>query len=256
MARTDTLPHFLTDVADAIRIKGGTSDPIQASSFDTAIENLPSGGNISDYFTSTVPANSNNQNRWRNIIKKIPPIANEGNCYYLFQNCPATEIDLSLINTENKSDLQRMFQYCSNVVSLDTSGFDVSSTTNFSEMFFGCSNLENLSLPDFTGASPTNISGMFGNCYKLTSLDLSTLDTSNVTSMTYLFSEDSQLMFLDIRNFDFSGVSGTASKYSQMFTSVPSSCEMIVKSQTEKDWILSIWPRFTNIKTVAEYEAE
>lgn len=44
MARTDTLPHFLTDVADAIRSKGGTSETIQASSFDTAIANLPSGG--------------------------------------------------------------------------------------------------------------------------------------------------------------------------------------------------------------------
>lgn len=44
MARTDTLGHFLTDVADAIREKGGTSESIQASQFDTAIENLPSGG--------------------------------------------------------------------------------------------------------------------------------------------------------------------------------------------------------------------
>ena len=44
MARVDTLPHFLTDVADAIRTKGGTSTTIQASSFDTAIANLPSGG--------------------------------------------------------------------------------------------------------------------------------------------------------------------------------------------------------------------
>ena len=44
MARTDTLPHFLTDVADAIRTKSGTSGTIQASTFDTAIANIPSGG--------------------------------------------------------------------------------------------------------------------------------------------------------------------------------------------------------------------
>lgn len=43
MARTDTLPHFLTDVADAIRTKKGTNDTITASSFDTEITNLPSG---------------------------------------------------------------------------------------------------------------------------------------------------------------------------------------------------------------------
>lgn len=44
MARTDTLGHFLTDVADAIRTKTGSSDTIQASDFDTEIENIPSGG--------------------------------------------------------------------------------------------------------------------------------------------------------------------------------------------------------------------
>lgn len=43
MARTDTLGNFLTDVADAIRTKAGTSETIQASNFDTAISNIPSG---------------------------------------------------------------------------------------------------------------------------------------------------------------------------------------------------------------------
>ena len=46
MARTDTLGHFLTDVADAIRTKTGESGTIQASSFDTQISNIPSGGGI------------------------------------------------------------------------------------------------------------------------------------------------------------------------------------------------------------------
>lgn len=48
MARTDSLGHFLTDVADAIRTKGGTSADIQASSFDTAIANLPGGGGATE----------------------------------------------------------------------------------------------------------------------------------------------------------------------------------------------------------------
>lgn len=43
MARTDTLPHFLTDVADAIREKTGSQETIQASDFDVEITNLPSG---------------------------------------------------------------------------------------------------------------------------------------------------------------------------------------------------------------------
>lgn len=47
MARTDTLGNFLTDVADAIRTKKGTTDTIKASNFDTEIVNLPSGGSSS-----------------------------------------------------------------------------------------------------------------------------------------------------------------------------------------------------------------
>lgn len=43
MARIDNLTNFLTDVADAIRGKKGTTGAIQASSFDTEIESISSG---------------------------------------------------------------------------------------------------------------------------------------------------------------------------------------------------------------------
>ena len=44
MARTDTLGNFLTDVAEAIRTKEGTTETILASEFDTRITNLSGGG--------------------------------------------------------------------------------------------------------------------------------------------------------------------------------------------------------------------
>ena len=44
MARTDTLGNFLTDVAEAIRTKEGTTETIPASEFDTRISNLSGGG--------------------------------------------------------------------------------------------------------------------------------------------------------------------------------------------------------------------
>lgn len=46
MARTDSLGNFLTDVAEAIREKKGTSDLISAEDFDTEIANLPGGGSL------------------------------------------------------------------------------------------------------------------------------------------------------------------------------------------------------------------
>lgn len=54
MARTDTLTHFLTDVASAIKTKKGSQASILASNFDTEIANLPSGGGSSK---STVTIN-------------------------------------------------------------------------------------------------------------------------------------------------------------------------------------------------------
>lgn len=54
MARTDTLSNFLTDVADSIRNKKGTTDTILASNFDTEIESIESGGDsvsVTTYFT-------------------------------------------------------------------------------------------------------------------------------------------------------------------------------------------------------------
>lgn len=40
MARIDTLSNFLTDIANAIRNKKGSADLIQASQFDTEINNI------------------------------------------------------------------------------------------------------------------------------------------------------------------------------------------------------------------------
>ena len=43
MARTNSLPNFLSDVADAIRAKTGSSAEIQAEDFDTEISNITTG---------------------------------------------------------------------------------------------------------------------------------------------------------------------------------------------------------------------
>lgn len=46
MARIDNLNNFLTDVADAIRGKKGSVDPIVIADFDTEIADLPTEGEI------------------------------------------------------------------------------------------------------------------------------------------------------------------------------------------------------------------
>lgn len=48
MARVDNLENFLTDVADAIKTKKGTTDKIPAANFDTEIKSITSGLDTSD----------------------------------------------------------------------------------------------------------------------------------------------------------------------------------------------------------------
>ena len=198
MARTDTLRHFLTDVANSIRNKKGTTDTIIASNFDTEIDSIETS------------------------VGKYAPR------FISFRDYKKTDLDyeISNIDTSNVTDMRSMFNSCPNLTSLDLSNFNTSNVTDMSSMFSKCSNL--------------------------TSLDLSNFNTSNVTDMHSIFNGCSNLTYLDIRNFDFKKVISDGN----MFDKVPSNCEIIVKDDTAKKWILARRRDFTNVKTVVEKEAE
>ena len=224
MARTDTLGHFLTDVANSIRNKKGTTDTIIASNFDTEIESIETG------------------------LGKYAPR------YISFYQYQGTELDyeISTIDTSNVTDMQSMFYNCSNLTFLDLSNFNTSKVTNMQSMFYNCSNLTSLDLSNFNTSNVTDMQSMFYNCKNLTSLDLSNFNTSKVTNMQSMFYNCSNLTYLDIRNFDFKKVVS----YSNIFNNVPSTCEIIVKDDTAKEWIFAKRSDFTNVKTVVEKEAE
>lgn len=337
MARIDTLPHFLTDVADAIRTKKRTSETIQASNFDTEIENLPSGGgDITDYIDNTITF-SNNYPSILTAIKKIPAISYSGSWIKsAFKGLTnITQIDLSNFNFSNASSMEELFQECKSLTSIDLSNANLSRITNmkntfrtctalqtiifpenyttsnvknFTYAFAGCSNLDISLLTDALTGNPTEANYMFENCTNVTSIDIHNLDFSSMsgsankiinlfaycTSLTTLnvnwasmsnitnfnslfmgcyaletldlsmlaptslynisnmFYQCTHLTHLDIRNMPLH----LASAYSGMFEAVPANCEIIVKDDTEKAWMNSKFSRMTNVKTVAEYEAQ
>ena len=90
MARTTTLGKFLTDVADAIREKKGTTDTILASNFDTEIASIESGVDINEYLSDTITNGSNSLGGWAKIIKKMrSPLTIEGTgAEYMFYRYP------------------------------------------------------------------------------------------------------------------------------------------------------------------------
>ena len=81
----------------------------------------------------------------------------------------------------------RLFQDCSNLTSIDLTGFDTSDVTSMSYMFYGCSSLTSIDLSGWDTSKVTKMDAMFQGCSSLTSIDLTGWDTRGVTSMNCLF---------------------------------------------------------------------
>lgn len=146
MARTDNLSNFLTDVADAIRTKKGTSETINASDFDTEIENLPSGGEQNVEFDNGILLTASS------FYKAITKVKN--------------------IDTSQKTSGNNLFAYFDNLE--EVGPFDTSKMTNISYMFADCKKLKTIPQFDFGNVSMSNY-GAFNNCISLTDESLNNL---------------------------------------------------------------------------------
>ena len=148
---TDT---YLTDIANAIRAKNGTSTQYKPSEMAGAIEN---------------------------ISTKVKPD------YIQFQNYKGTSLNLAWLDTSNITDMEYMFSNCDNVTELDLSNFNTSNVTNMKNMFYYCSDLESLDLSNFNTSNVTNMKNMFSECRSITYLDISSFNISKVTDTGSMF---------------------------------------------------------------------
>lgn len=183
MARTDTLPHFLTDVADAIREKKGTEEAITASDFDTEIENLPSGGGLD----------------WSAIGYSEEPQTIEDGYDYAVEiknNWDATQTDLRekfsndynlvfmpLVDTSLATSMYNMFSICCSLISFPL--LNTSNVTTTSSMFLYCYALK--SIPQIDTQNVVDMQAMFRYCYSLK--DVPKLNTSKVKYMNNMFQD-------------------------------------------------------------------
>lgn len=164
----------------------------------------------------------------------------------VFYNCRAKTLDLTSWDVSNATTMKQMF-YMSQVQDLNITGWNTSNVTDMSQMF-ASSYAESLDLRALDTSNVTTMYSMFSYA-DAKYLDLSTWDTSNVTTMEQMFRYADKLEHLDIRNFTFNKVSGR----NYAFSGIPNDCLIIVKSETEKTWILGLNSSLTNVKTVAEY---
>ena len=166
MARTNTLGNFLTDVADAIREKKGTTDTILASNFDTEIASIEGGVDINEYLSDTITNGNNSLGGWTKTIKKMrSPLTVEGtSAEYMFYNCPVNE--LPQLDTSNVTNMSHMFTICANLTTIPQ--INTSNVTNMDYMFSGCTNLT--TIPQLDTSNVTDMSNMFSGCRKITTI--------------------------------------------------------------------------------------
>ncbi|MDD7028636.1 MAG: BspA family leucine-rich repeat surface protein, partial [Prevotellaceae bacterium] len=92
------------------------------------------------------------------------------NCYCWFTDCSAlTDIQgIQNLNTTEVTNMGGMFYNCSNLTSLDLSGFDTQRVSEMNSMFFGCSKLTTIFVSDkFVVENVTQSDNMFSFCDKL-----------------------------------------------------------------------------------------
>ena len=141
-----------------------------------------------------------------------------------------------------------MFRNCSNLISLDLSGFDTSDVIAMDGMFDGCENLTTLDLSNFDTSNLDSMWSMFLNCENLTSLDLSSFDTSKVKNMFSMFENCHHLIELDLSSFDTSKVENMRNMFwgCDSLTTIKGVIDM--KSCTNYDEMFYNCPKLKGVK--------
>lgn len=195
MARTDNLNNFLTDVANAIRTKTGSSEEIQASNFDTEISTIPT---PPTYPFDITGYEIKKQNATQQDIQDIATwITNNSNYdVYIYTKNKAsafyngTFTDASALDNKLKMKIVggydnsggtdgAVFDSCSNMTRPPI--IDFCSSSGLTKMFYGCSSL--VSLPSsyfsslrgrndtFNIIQPQLFTSTFEGCTSLTTLE-------------------------------------------------------------------------------------
>ena len=161
----------------------------------------------------------------------------------LFNGCSAIEnINLNSFETSNVTNMYGMFGNCENLKKVNLKSFDTSKVTNMEAMFFNCKSLSKIDLSNFNTSSVERLKRMFVNCGLLTELDLSNFKTENLLNVETMFSGCKLLKKIDMRNATFDKVQN----YNYMLDTLPSDVTIIVKDDTQKEWLSSKFPERAN----------
>lgn len=217
-------------------------------------------------------------------LVKVPELDYSGisNAEGMFYKCTGIKEITNAVGFTNVTNVKEMFTNCTSIVRADLRGFSFNKLTAGNRMFYSCTGLTEVDISGltnndgklqnlaymFSGCSKlssiiangtklyvtTHVGYMFQNCSSLVNLDLSWLYTTYNLMTESMFQGCSKLQKIDIRNMMLYKINTMS--YSNMFKSVPTTCEIIVGTDADKTWMATNFASWTNVKTVAEYEAE
>lgn len=228
MAKNNNLQDFLTDVANAIRTKTQTTEPINAQDFSAKILNISTGGGGTTL---------------KNLLDATQ------SCYYLFFNYQGTSVDdlIQYNDTENVKNFESMFEI-SQVTTIPQ--LNTSNATNMNAMMYSCKNIT--TIPLFDTSKVKTMRSMFFECRKLTTIPL--LDTSNVTDMFQIFRYCDKLVTipaLDVsNNFNFNNsFGGCTSLKSILMTGMKANFDISASTQFEESDLVTILNNLATVTT-------
>ena len=133
---------------------------------------------------------------------------------YMFSYSTFEEIDLSGLDPSNVTNMEDMFQECSNLTNIVFGdNFDTSNVTNMHNMFTGCYALQSVDFSKLDTSNVTDMSYMFYNCDSLTTFNFDDLDTSSVTDMSYMFAYDYALTTVDMSKANLSSLTNAGGMF-------------------------------------------
>lgn len=190
----------LTGIANAIRGKEGSSNPIQVRDFAQRIANLPTAPQYS-ISGSMVYGSAFAKLLNQGLKVDISAVTDMTTAFANIQD--VSSFDLSgLENTQNVTNWNRMFYYCYGLTDIDWGDFDASHVTTADQMFQNCSAITDIDLSDLDLDNLASMGYMFQNCTALTSVKFPQIANQNTFYMYSMFSGCSSLTSLDLSGFD------------------------------------------------------
>ena len=137
---------------------------------------------------------------------------------YMFYNCSElTSLNLSGWNTSKVKNLKQMFYGCKKLTSVNLGQWDTSKVEDMSGMFYQCSALTNTydisGFTKFNTAKVKTMQSMFRDCTSLTECHMSNFTCENLTSVNSMFSGCKNLKSVDLRTLEGKNLTQTADMF-------------------------------------------